>query len=191
MDVTVKDASLEPNERALVEQVWRDGDEEAFRLLYQSHTPHLYQFALRLLGGNELDAEDIVQETWVRAVSKLGSFKWRSSLRTWLTGVVINSCRELLRKKERDWMEIRDEVLPVHIERSTHERIDLEAAISLLPSGYRAVLVLHDLEGYTHEQIGVLLEVSPGTSKSQLARARRTMRSLLNPASEADTRIPR
>ncbi len=190
MDVTVRTESPAPNERALVERVWREGDEAAFRLLYQRYTPHLYQFALRLLGGNELDAEDIVQETWIRAIRKLGGFKWQSSLKTWLTGVVINSCREHLRRKERDWMEIRDDFLLVHSERSVHERIDLEGAISLLPSGYRAVLVLHDLEGYTHEQIGDLLEVSPGTSKSQLSRARRTMRSLLNPASEKDSRIP-
>lgn len=191
MSVTSISASLEPTDRALVELVRQDGDESAFRLLYRRHTPRLYQFALRLLGGNELDAEDIVQETWVRALEKLGTFRWQSSLRTWLTGIVINGCRELIRRKERNWMEMRDEHEGIRQPPLEHERIDLEVAMSRLPAGYRAVLVLHDVEGYTHEQISGLLEISSGTSKSQLFRARRTMRQLLDPLSAADARIPK
>ena len=191
MDVTSSSVSLEPTDRALADQVIRDGAEGAFRALYRRHTPGLYQFVLRLVGGNEHDADDIVQDTWVRAVQKLGSFRWRSTLRTWLTGIALNRCRELFRRKDRNWLEVREDLelrteVPV-----LGERIDLEAALRKLPEGYRAVLVLHDVEGYTHDQIGDMLEVTPGTSKSQLFHARRMMRTLLAPASGADERIPR
>ncbi len=191
MNVTSSSVSLEPTDRALADQVIRDGAEGAFRALYRRHTPGLYQFVLRLVGGNEHDADDIVQETWVRAVQKFGSFRWRSSLRTWLTGIALNRCRELFRRKDRNWLEVREDLElkvegPLH-----HERIDLEAALRSLPEGYRAVLVLHDVEGYTHEQIGDLLEVTPGTSKSQLFRARRMMRTLLAPTSGEDARTMR
>lgn len=189
MDVTSSSVSLEPTDRALADQVIRDGAEGAFRALYRRHTPGLYQFVLRLVGGNEHDADDIVQDTWVRAVQKLGSFRWKSALKTWLFGIALNRCRELFRRKDRNWLEVSEDLelslgAPAH-----HERIDLEAALRELPEGYRAVLVLHDVEGYTHEQIGELLEVSPGTSKSQLFRARKMMRSLLAPTGCKDTRI--
>jgi RNA polymerase sigma-70 factor (ECF subfamily) len=112
-------------------------------------------------------------------------------MRTWLTGIALNRCRELFRRKDRNWLEVREDLelsmgTPLH-----HERIDLESALKRLPEGYRTVLVLHDVEGYTHDQIGDLLEVTPGTSKSQLFRARRMMRALLAPTAEKDMRIPR
>ena len=191
MNVTSSSVSLEPTDRALADQVIRDGAESAFRALYRRHTPGLYQFVLRLVGGNEHDADDVVQDTWVRAVQKLGSFRWRSALKTWLFGIALNRCRELFRRKDRNWLEVSEDLELKMVTPSHHERIDLEVALRNLPEGYRAVLVLHDVEGYTHDQIGDMLEVTPGTSKSQLFHARRMMRTLLAPTSGADARIPR
>jgi RNA polymerase sigma factor (sigma-70 family) len=164
----------------LVEGFVRAADEAAFRELYRRHTPALYALALRLVGGSESDAQDAVQDTWVRACRGLSGFGWRSSLRTWLTGILINRAREMARRSGR----LNEEELG---EESAHaapgarpgEEIDLERAIARLPAGYRHVLVLHDVEGYTHEEICRLLEIGPGTSKSQLHHARRAMRAAL------------
>ena len=191
MDVTSSSVSLEPTDRALADQVIRDGAEGAFRALYRRHTPGLYQFVLRLVGGNEHDADDIVQDTWVRAVQKLESFGWRSALKTWLFGIALNRCRELFRRKDRNWLDVSESLDLMMVAPAHHERIDLEVALTELPDGYRTVLILHDVEGYTHDQIGDMLDVTPGTSKSQLFRARKMMRTLLAPAPGADARIPR
>jgi len=171
----------EESDRELAEALQLSGDEKAFRELYRRHTPRLYQFVLRLLGGVEIDAEDIVQEAWIRAAQRLGEFRWESSFSTWLTGIGLNLCRDLWRKRngrELDW-EMAEE--PTASSPLNEERVDLERAIGLLPNGYRAVLILHDVEGCTHQQIGQRLGIAVGTSKSQLSCARKAMRELLNP----------
>ena len=170
---------VETSDRGLADRVLRDGDEGAFRALYSRHTPYLYQFALRTLGGNEPEAEDVIQEAWIRAVEKLDSFRWEAELRSWLAGIVLNLCRGLFRRKDRQWLEIDESALGSPRTARLDERMDLEQALHLLPDGYRTVLVLHDLEGYTHEEIGQALGTTAGTSKSQLSRARRAMRDLL------------
>ncbi len=168
-------------DKQLAEALLVDGDEAAFRELYRRHTPRLFQFVVRLLGGSEIDAEDIVQETWLRAVDRLDSFRWESALSTWLTGIGLNLCRDMWRKKNgRDLEWKPDWELPVQAE-PYDDRIDLERALALLPDGYRTVLILHDLEGCTHDQIGERLGIAAGTSKSQLSCARRAARALLNP----------
>jgi RNA polymerase sigma-70 factor (ECF subfamily) len=167
-------------DRQLAASLVEHGDERAFRELYRRHTPRLFQFVLRLMAGVEQDAEDVVQETWLRAAGALDRFRWESSFSTWLTGISVNVCRNLWRRRDgRDleWDPTRG--VPTH-ELDHPERIDLERAIAALPSGYRAVLILHDLEGLTHAEIGQRLEISAGTSKSQLFAARRAMRALLN-----------
>jgi len=186
--VTTEPASPDPGDKALAELVWRDADERAFRTLYRRHTPRLYQFALRVLGGDEPEAEDVVQETWIRAVEKLRGFRWDANLNTWLTGIALNVCRGLFRRKDRKWMEIREDLELAVPPRPEHERIDLEEALVKLPPGYRTVLVLHDVEGFTHEEIAGQLDVSVNTSKSQLFHARRTLRSLLAPAGGEEAR---
>lgn len=186
--MNTKPASPDLGDKALAELVWRDADEGAFRTLYRRHTPRLYQFALRVLGGDEPEAEDVVQETWIRAVEKLRGFRWDANLNTWLTGIALNVCRGLLRRKDRKWMEIREDIGLVLPPRPEHERIDLEDALAKLPPGYRTVLVLHDVEGLTHEEIAGRLEVSVNTSKSQLFHARRTLRLLLAPAGGEEAR---
>ena len=152
MDVNQTAVSSELGDRALAERVLWDGDETAFRVLYRRHTASVYQFALRFLGGNEHDAEDVVQETWIRAMEKLGGFRWKSALRTWLTGIALNHCRSRFRRRDRQWLEVK-ETDWVTRESSVHHRLDLEQAVATLPPGYRAVLVLHDVEGFTHEEL--------------------------------------
>ena len=142
-------------DRELADALLLRRDEAAFRALYRRHTPRLFQVVLRVLGGAELDAEDVVQETWIRATERLGDFRWEADPEN----------------VPEPWS------APVPV----GERIDLERALALLPAGYRAVLVLHDVEGFTHEEIAGMLGVVPGTSKSQLSCARRAMRQLLEP----------
>ena len=176
-----RDRAREVPDRQLADAVLLAGDERAVRQLYRRHTPRLFQFVLRLLGGVEGDAEDLVQETWVRAVECLDGFRWESSLSTWLCGIGLNLCRDLWRRRngrELEWEPSRD--LPA-AEVPSEARIDLERALALLPSGYRTVLILHDLEGCTHDEIGARLGIAAGTSKSQLSHARRAVRALLDP----------
>ena len=173
------------SDRELVEAIVISGDEIAFRELYRRHTPRLFQLVLRLV-GSEQDAEDVVQEAWIRASEAAANFRWESGFSTWLTGIAINRFKELLRKRNR-WPtlgidDVREpEIRPDRV----NERVDLERALSLLPVGYRTVLVLHDLEGYRHEEIAEHLGIAAGTSKSQLFHARRYVRTLLEPSEVA------
>jgi RNA polymerase sigma-70 factor, ECF subfamily len=171
----------------LVAAICRTGEECAFRELYRRHTPRLYQLSLRLLGGDAHAAEDAVQETWVRAVRGLPRFRGDAALSTWLHSIGLHVSHDLLRRRRRNREDVWDEhfdppvpALPIG------ERIDLERAIALLPDGYRMALVLHDVEGMTHEDIAGQLGVTVGTSKSQLHRARRALRALLAPAVEGE-----
>lgn len=141
-----------------------------------------------MVGGRETEAEEIVQETWIRAVRGLPGFEWRSTLRTWLTGIAVNCLRERLRRqRRRPGPSVRD---PAEMAQpgagptatASAQRIDLERAIAGLPDGYREVLILHDIQGYTHAEIAGLLGIAPGTSKSQLARGRRALRRMLGTA---------
>lgn len=159
------------------------GDERAFASLYDRHTPALYRLALRLTGGSEPEAEEITHDAWVRAVERLATFEWRATLRTWLCAFVVRCARERDRLAARSWHVIEnlppgtdDGVLP-----DAYDRLDLERAIMGLADGFRQVFVLHDVEGYTHQEIADLLGIEPGTSKSQLFRARRALRQALEP----------
>ena len=167
------------SDRRLVKIFLLRKSEKVFRELYRRHSGALYRVAWRLLGGVRQDAEDVVQETWIRAVEGLPRFRWGSSLRTWLVGITINRSRELMRARSRS--PAGDEVQDTVAEqaRPSPDRIDLELAIARLPSGSREVLILHEIEGYTHEEIGRLLGIDEGTSKSQLHHARRALRGWL------------
>jgi len=167
-------------DRALVESFLARRGEAAFLALYRRHTPALLGLASRLGGRPPREAEDLVQEAWLRAAPALSGFRWESSLRTWLSGFVVNVWREARRALPRE--EPAPESLPEQQAATfaAAERIDLERAVGELPDGYRAVLVLHDVEGFTHEEIAGQLAIEPGTSKSQLARARRALRARLS-----------
>ena len=169
-------------DRRLVGAYLETREERAFRTLYGRHAPVIFHLLVRLTKGRGNEAEEILQSTWIRAAQKLDGFRWESSLRTWLTGIALNCYRERVRRETRrpamESLDARDVPPPVRV---THEiaRIDLERAISQLPDGYREVLILHDIEGYTHDEIGELLGIRNGTSKSQLSRARRSVRKWL------------
>lgn len=163
------------DDRALVAAYVQRRDEESFLQLYRLHTPALYRMAWRLGGVGTADVEDIIQETWLRAARTLGRFRFESSLRTWLTGVLINCMRETRRRSTAV-----AEPLPEPIAMSTPGlQIDLDRAVMSLPPGMREVFVLFDVEGFTHEEISRLLHLHPGTSKSQLFEARRKLRASL------------
>lgn len=169
-------------DRELVARFLTDRSEAAFRQLYRRHTPRLYQTVLRLLGGSETEAEDAVQEVWLRAADGLDGFRWVSALPTWLTGIAVNICRERRRSRPPEVeAETPGEPAAAFTDGSGGAALDLERALAALPDGYRRVVVLHDVEGYTHEETARLLGVEAGTSKSQLHQARRALRRLLDP----------
>jgi RNA polymerase sigma-70 factor (ECF subfamily) len=170
----------EQSDQQLVSAILGAGSEPAFRLLFERHSARIYRTALRLT-GNAMEAEDVLQETWLRTMTRLRTFQWRSSLATWLTGVAANVSRETLERRNA-WRidESADPestaVAPVH----SLDRIDLQRALAELPPGARAAFVLHDVEGLTHEEIAAQLGWTTGTSKTQLHRARRRLQQLLS-----------
>ena len=174
-----KDAS----DRALVEAMLVSGDEGAFRELYLRYTPRLYRMVLSLLEGQEQEAEDVVQETWLRAATALRGFRWGSSLSTWLAAIALNRAREILRARKRWLADVPAEVPQAPARYA--DRIDLQRALDRLPAGYRSVFELYDVEGYSHEEIARRLGIAAGTSKSQLFHARRALRAMLEPARTA------
>jgi RNA polymerase sigma-70 factor (ECF subfamily) len=175
--------SASANDRDLAEAIRGAGEERAFRELYRRHTPRLLPLLQRLLGGSRPDAEDAVQETWIRAIRGLDGFRWDAAFGTWICGIGIHVARDAMRRRRRGREDGWDAAIDLPApELPLGERVDLERAIAVLPDGYRAVLVLHDIEGLPHEDIAQQLEISVGTSKSQLHRARRTLRALLAPA---------
>lgn len=165
----------ESGDAARFQEAIRTGDPAAWRRLYHGCTPRLYRLAL-FLTESPHDAEDAVHETWLRACRAGARFEGRSRLTTWLTGILLNCIREQ-RRRVRGELVTLDDNLPIGETTAPAgvERVDLERALARLPQGYRTVLLLHDLEGYTHDDIAGLLGIEPGTSKSQLSRARRAM----------------
>ena len=168
---------LEPDDRRLVEAYLQQRDEESFRRLYRAHTPALFRMAWRIGGLSAADTEDAIQETWLRAARSLDRFRFQSTLRTWLTGVLINCVYEALRRKRDTGTNEQPE--PVASSGSPALQLDLERAVASLPSGMREVFVLFDVEGFTHDEIAGLLKIHAGTSKSQLYAARRKLRLVL------------
>lgn len=181
------DEDVDGSDRAEVRAFLDRRDESAFDVLYHRHTAKLYGLALRLSGGDEAVASEVVQEAWVRAIEKLGGFRWESSLSTWLCGFVVNGWRELRRRRGReiDWDATLDRTIAAP-ELAPSTRIDVSRAVDSLPPGYRSVLVLFGIHGHSHAEISELLGISVGTSKSQLSRARSALRRTLG----ARTRSP-
>lgn len=174
-------------------------DEASFRELYRCHTPYLYGLAMRL-AGDPAAAEELTQEAWVRALERHDRYTGGSAYRTWLAGILVNCFREARRHEARapDSLE-RDPPAPTGVvtpfpatARRPVAAVDVERALLRLPPGYREVVLLHDLYGLTHAEIGDLLNIRPGTSKSQLMRGRARLRDLLSApaASDADGRTP-
>jgi RNA polymerase sigma-70 factor (ECF subfamily) len=162
-------------DRDLVEAVL-DGNNRAMHELYTSHHRRIYGLALRLT-GNIGDAEDVVQETFLRAWRNLKRFRGDSSFGTWLYRIAVNLCRDLGRKRrptepEKNGVSTATPGDPL-------ARKQLEAALAGLPHGYREIVVLHDVLELGHGEIAEVLEIAVGTSKSQLHKARAQLRKTL------------
>jgi len=169
---------MNDDDRRLVAEFLATRSETAFRRLYRAHAPAVYALLLRLTAGDVARAEDCLQDAWLRAIAGLERFAWRSTLRTWIRGIAINCWREGWREDRRAPLRLVEDHEPEQDlpDVSPLDVIALERAVAALPDGYRAVLVLHDVEGFTHEEIAEALGIVPGTSKSQLARARAAVR---------------
>ncbi len=169
-------------ERELIGRVLA-GDPSAERALYDAHVDKVFRLVYRMAG--DLDrAQDFTQETFIRAFSRLADFRGEAALSTWLGSIAIsvtlNGLRKVRRRNEREV--VLDDGISVGrtpIEAEPDLKIKLAQAIDDLPDGYRAVFVMHDVEGYTHEEIAASLGVHPGTSKAQLFRARARLRESL------------
>lgn len=164
-------------------------DEASFRRLYRLHTPALFAMAIRLCGAPGA-GEELIQETWLRAVERHDGFDGRSRYRTWLTGILVNCHRERRRQQSLATLPLDNEPGPSAAEhqsapgRPPGDAIDLDRALSRLPPGYREVVILHDVNGHTHREIATMLGIRPGTSKSQLNRGRARLRELLTAGPE-------
>jgi RNA polymerase sigma-70 factor (ECF subfamily) len=158
-------------------QRFLQGDEGAFRALYRRHTPRIRMIVLRLLGSRREDADDVVQEAWMAACRGLHRYRGDAQFSTWLASIGIRTAR-----RRFDWRvesgELDDALIAPAVS-APSQLIDLERALARLSDGHRAVLVLHDVEGYTHEEISDLLGIAVGTSRSTLTRGRRVLRRLL------------
>ncbi len=157
------------------------GDQAAFERIYRRHSARIASLAGWLLEEGEVD--DAVQEVFIRVWQKLNTFAGQSSFGTWLHRVAVNLM--LRRRKRRGIAAQRNSGTELELEAVTAPaerpdlRVAIERAVGLLPEGARQVFVLHDMEGYKHEEIGQLLGVDPGTSRSQLHRARMLLRQQL------------
>jgi RNA polymerase sigma-70 factor, ECF subfamily len=178
--------SAGPGDRELVERFLRSRSEAAFLALYDRHTGTLYRFASRLCGSTGHEPAELVQETWLRGLEGLPGFRWGSTLSTWLCGIALNRWRELRRRDERSraFTLIEGGRPPASSPPPDAGGIALERALGALAEGYREILLLHDLEGYTHEEIARHFGIAEGTSKSQLHRARRALRAALGTGNE-------
>lgn len=163
------------------------GDMPAFEELYQRHNRRVYSLCLRMT-QNVSEAEDLAQEVFIQLFRKIGSFRGDSAFTTWLHRLTVNQVLMHFRKRSvRDEKTTEEGEMPDQAVLGTEnpnqmpvvDRIALDHAIAQLPPGYRAVFVLHDVEGYEHEEIARMLGCAVGTSKSQLHKARMKLRGLL------------
>jgi len=171
------------DEREVIARV-RAGDGAAGRALYEAHVDRVYRLAYRMAGDDEL-AREFTQETFIRAFERLESFRGEAALSTWLhaiaTSVVLNGLRKVKRARERETdLGAADGVAGGARAAEPDLKDRLHRAIDELPERYRLVFVMHDVEGYTHEEIGAALGVETGTSKAQLSRARAKLRAALS-----------
>jgi RNA polymerase sigma-70 factor, ECF subfamily len=168
----------------------KQGDAEAFESLYHLHKRRVYSLCLRMT-ANTAAAEDLTQEAFLQLFRKIATFRGESAFSTWLHRMAVNVVLMQLRKKGLPLVPLED---TVETEEETHkkepgaddarlagsiDRLQLQHAIEDLPPGYRAVFLLHDVEGYEHNEIARMVGCSIGNSKSQLHKARMKLRELL------------
>jgi len=161
----------------------QQGDVAAFEMIYRSHAPAMYALCRRMVGDDQ-QARDLVQDIFVRAWERLTTFRGQSALGTWLHRLGTNVVLERMRSTKRDALRLLDgdDATLAVLERDPgiDARIDLNAALVRLPGGARTVFVLHDIEGYSHDEIAQIIGIAPGTARAQLWRARRALMKLLD-----------
>jgi RNA polymerase sigma-70 factor (ECF subfamily) len=154
------------------------GDVRAFEQLYRTHLPKVHSLVRRMAGGR--DTDELTQDVFVRVWQKLGSFRGDSAFSTWLHRLAVNVVIEKFRTERTRRQRIHDgeDIFDTLAgpARSGDVSMDFEAALTKLPDGARQIFVLHDVEGYKHHEIATMLEISAGTSKAQLHRARMMLR---------------
>ncbi|MGI8495099.1 MAG: RNA polymerase sigma factor [Pyrinomonadaceae bacterium] len=185
--------TVQPNEKdfALAQKA-AGGNVAAFELIYSRYHRRTYSLCLRMM-NSATEAEDLTQEVFIQLFRKIGSFRGDSAFSTWLHRMTVNQVLMHFRKrgvqneKTTDSGEMPDQIVN-GTERQSRmpiiDRIALNKAIAQLPNGYRTVFVLHDVEGFEHEEIARMLKLSVGTSKSQLHKARLKLRGLLKKQNE-------
>jgi RNA polymerase sigma-70 factor, ECF subfamily len=167
------------------------GENKCFELLYGLHKRRVYSLCFRMVGDIEA-AKDFTQEAFLLMYRKISSFRGESAFSTWLHRLVVNTVIMHLRKRELPFVSLDEALEPTNedvpekgygsedvILTGAVDRVNLERAIDNLPLGYRAIFVLHEIEGYEHNEIAEMMGCSIGTSKSQLHKARLKMRGLL------------
>ena len=164
----------------------KSGEADAFEALYRQHSGRLYNLACRMSSG-PTDADDLLQDVFLLAYRKIGSYRGDASLGTWLYRLAMNHCLDVLRSRQARMGQVTEsmdvpDAAPVAEPAptlTTVSRIDLERAIEALPPACRAAFLLHDVEGFGHNEVGEILGVSEGTSKSQVHKARLRIRAYL------------
>jgi RNA polymerase sigma factor (sigma-70 family) len=171
-----------PSDDALIDAIVARRSERAARVLVDRHSPRLLAAVRRLLASDSTAAEDVLQQAWVNAIAALGKFRRDASFTTWMHRIAIRTALDHLRTRTT----LRDcatDIVMAELVAPANDldgQLDLERVIGQLPAGCRSVLVLHDIEGFTHEEIAASLGIAVGTSKAHLFRARRLLRRWLS-----------
>ncbi|NND88370.1 MAG: sigma-70 family RNA polymerase sigma factor [Flavobacteriaceae bacterium] len=167
--------------REIVESC-KQGNAQSQYELYRLYSKAMYNICLRMV-KNEMDAEDLLQNSFVDVFTKLDSFRFQSSVGAWIKRIVINNCINFLKKKRLYFEEVTEQLGQIEEEEITNDSVlnveTIKEAIIQLPDGYRVVFSLYLLEGYDHQEIAEILKVSVATSKSQYSRAKSKLRSIL------------
>lgn len=168
-------------------QLAAGGNIAAFEVVYQRYHRRTYSLCLRMT-GSQTEAEDLTQEVFIQLFRKVGSFRGDSAFSTWLHRLTVNQVLMHFRKRSFKNEKVSDDgEMPEQMVRGTSnpnrmpvvDRIALKKAIAELPNGYKKVFILHDVEGFEHEEVARMMGISIGTSKSQLHKARLKLRGLL------------
>ena len=157
-------------------KIFLKNDQKSHELLYKYFAPKMYGICLRF-AGNEMEADDILQEGFIKIFTKIKEFRNEGSLEGWIRRTIINTAINHYRKNLRyaKFQDIDDLEVPISNEENIYDKLSKEELVKLvqeLPNGYRTVFNLNVIEGYTHKEIGKMLNISDNTSKSQLTRAR-------------------
>jgi RNA polymerase sigma-70 factor (ECF subfamily) len=161
----------------------RQGDVTAFEIVYRAHATRIYALCRRMVGDDAV-ARDLVQDVFVRAWERLNTFREQSAFGTWLHRLGVNVVLEHIRSRKRDdarHTEADDSLAsPGSLSARLDTRMDIDTALARLPSGARTVFLLHDIEGYSHDEIAQMTGIAAGTTRAQLWRARRALMGLLD-----------